>query len=94
MSTPRLSEDQINNTLAQLPDWSRDGDAIVRKLKFPSFFEAITFITRIARHAEAADHHPEIFNVYDKVELRLTTHDASGLTQKDFDLAAQIDAEV
>ncbi len=58
MSTPRLSEDQINQALLHVPAWNRDGDAIIRKLKFPSFFDAIKFINRIARHSEEGDHHP------------------------------------
>ena len=90
----KLEATEIAAKLAELSDWSHNGDQIERKLTFPSFMDAIAFINRIAELADAADHHPEIFNVYDRVELVLTTHDASGLTEKDFKLAAQIDAVV
>lgn len=87
----RLSEEQISTRLTELDGWSRDGDQIERRFEFPTFMDAIGFINRIAPLADRADHHPEIFNVYNRVELVLTTHDAGGLTAKDFDLARQID---
>lgn len=90
----KLNDEQIETSLTQLDGWARDGDQIERKLTFDGFMDAIAFINRIAALADKADHHPEIFNVYDRVELVLTTHDASGLTAKDFDLARQIDAVV
>ncbi len=94
MSNERLSEEKIAHELKSHPAWSRKGEAIERTLEFRGFREAIDFVVQIAPHADAADHHPEIFNVYNKVELKLTTHDAGGLTQKDFDLATLIDQEV
>ncbi len=94
MSPTRLTDEEIQKSLKTLNGWTRDGDAIERKLVFDSFLDAIAFINRIATHAENADHHPEIFNVYNKVDLRLTTHDAGGLTAKDFALAAEIDGAV
>ncbi len=94
MSTQRLDDDAIKSRLQELEGWERYDDTIKRSLSFDSFLDAISFINRIADAAEEADHHPEIFNVYDRVELTLTTHDADGLTQKDFDLAMQIDREV
>lgn len=94
MSIQRLTEEEIARALKAHPQWERKGDAIERVLVFDGFREAIDFVMQIAPHADAADHHPEIFNVYNRVELRLTTHDADGLTQKDFDLAAKIDEEV
>jgi 4a-hydroxytetrahydrobiopterin dehydratase len=88
----RLDEDQIKSRLLEIDEgWERDGDTIKRHFKFGSFMDAIGFINRIAEYAEGADHHPEIYNVYDQVDLTLTTHDADGLTDKDFDLAARID---
>ena len=90
----KLSSKDIEAGLERLDGWTRDGDQIERKLEFDGFMEAIAFINRIAELADAADHHPEIFNVYNRVELVLTTHDAGGLTQKDFDLAAKIDDAV
>ena len=94
MSAERLDDDTIEARLSELEDWERNGDAIERSLTFDSFLEAISFINRISDHAEMADHHPEIFNVYNRIELTLTTHDADGLTHKDFDLAEKIDGEV
>lgn len=93
MSTERLDDDTIESRLQELEGWKRNGDAIERSLQFDTFLDAISFINRIADAAEEADHHPEIFNVYDTVELTLTTHDAGGLTQKDFDLAMVINRE-
>ncbi len=94
MSTERLDDDRIEARLGELDGWTRNGNAIERSLTFDDFIAAIDFINRIADHAEEADHHPEIFNVYNNVDLTLTTHDADGLTQKDFDLAAKINGEV
>lgn len=89
----RLDDDTIESRLQELDGWKRDGDTIKRSLTFDDFMAAIDFVNRIAKHAEDADHHPEIFNVYNNVDLTLTTHDADGLTNKDFDLAAKIDVE-
>lgn len=94
MSTEKLSDDEIAERLESLDGWTRDGDTIERELEFDGFNQAIGFINRIAEHADEADHHPEIFNVYNTVELTLTTHDAGGLTDKDFDLADRINDEV
>ena len=91
----RLDDDQIEARLLEIDEgWEREGDEIKRHLEFDGFKEAIAFINRIAEYAEAKDHHPEIFNVYNQVDLTLTTHDAGGLTDKDFDLAARIDTVV
>jgi 4a-hydroxytetrahydrobiopterin dehydratase len=89
-----LDDDAITAGLGSLPDWRRDGDAIVRDLRFPSFMDAIRFIDRVAVLAEDADHHPELTNVYWNVGVRLTTHDAGGITRRDLDLARAIDAVV
>lgn len=90
----KLTEEQIAASLTELDGWTHRGVHIERKLTFAHFMDAIAFINRIASLADAADHHPEIFNVYNRVELVLTTHDAGGLTTKDFALARQIDAVV
>ncbi len=89
-----LTDDAIDAALQRLEDWQRDGDAIVRQLRFPSFRAAIDFIVRVADVADAADHHPELTNVYWNVAVRLTTHDVGGVTARDLDLAAAIDAVV
>jgi 4a-hydroxytetrahydrobiopterin dehydratase len=80
--------------MQQLSQWTYDADAkgIRRILRFADFAEAFGFMTRVAILAEKADHHPEWFNVYNRVEILLTTHDADGLSQRDIDLAGKIDA--
>ena len=80
--------------MQQLPQWTYDADVkgIRRNLRFTDFAEALGFMTRVAILAEKADHHPEWFNVYNRVEILLTTHDADGLSQRDIDLAGKIDA--
>lgn len=92
----QLTEDERKAALAQLADWDYDAerDAISRSFKFADFTEAFAFMTRVALHAEKADHHPEWFNVYNKVDIVLTTHDAGkegGLSQRDIDLANVIE---
>ena len=91
---PRLDTEQVRERLAALPGWtlSDDGLAITRKFKFADFQQAFAFMTQVALAAERADHHPEWSNVYNRVDMRLTTHDAGGLTERDFALAAVADA--
>lgn len=74
--------------------WSQadDGKSISKTFKFKTFRDAMAWMTRIAFEAEAADHHPEWTNVYNRVEVLLTTHDAGGLTDKDLNLASKMDA--
>ena len=93
MAADLLSVEEIDEALLTLDGWEVVDDSIRRELEFDDFMEAIDFITRIAVYAEELDHHPEIRNVYNIVSLALTTHDAGGLTQKDFDLALKIDIE-
>lgn len=84
----------VDAVLKDLPAWGREsGDrpAIRRNLKFADFNAAFGFMTRVALHADKADHHPEWSNVYDRVQIVLTTHDADGVTQKDVALARFID---
>ena len=96
MAIARLTDTERDAALAALPGWAlrEDGLAIVRTLKFADFNAAFGFMTRVAIQAEKVDHHPEWFNVYDRVEITLTTHDADGLSQRDIDLARFIDAAV
>lgn len=70
--------------------WTVEDGGINRQFKFKSFSEAWAFMSRVAMAAEVANHHPEWSNVYNKVDIRLTTHDADGLTDKDIDLAETI----
>jgi 4a-hydroxytetrahydrobiopterin dehydratase len=93
MPITRLTDEERNEALAELPHWtlSPDGLAITRTLTFADFAEAFGFMTRVAILAEKADHHPEWFNVWNRVEIRLTTHDAGGLSKRDRALAKAID---
>lgn len=87
MASPMTPED-ITKNLADLPKgWALDGKKISRQFQFKDFNEAFAFMTRVAMQAEKMDHHPEWFNVYNKVKVELTTHDAGGVTEKDFKLA-------
>lgn len=89
----RLSDEEISAALASdLSKWSRDGDFIRRQLVFADFKEAWGFMNEVALSAEAMNHHPNWENVYNRVDIRLSTHDANGLTQLDLDLAQQIEA--
>ena len=94
MPIARLSEADIAAALAALPGWSlrEDGKAIHRAFTFADFAEAFAFMTRIALHAEKADHHPEWSNVWNRVAITLTTHDAGGLSLRDVAMAQAIDA--
>jgi 4a-hydroxytetrahydrobiopterin dehydratase len=87
----KLSEDDIAKRLAGIPAWKRDGQWLERRYEFPTFAIAIAFVNRVAAEAEALDHHPDIAISYTKVTLRVTTHDAGGLTANDFDLVSRID---
>jgi 4a-hydroxytetrahydrobiopterin dehydratase len=76
-----------------IPDgWTLEegGKALVRSIKFKDFSEAFGFLTRVALHAEKQDHHPEFTNVWSRVDFRLTSHDAGGVTERDLDLAEAI----
>lgn len=89
----RLDEAARAGVAAALPDWTYDGgrDAIRRTFRFRDFSEAWGFMARVALLAEAQDHHPEWSNVYNRVEILLTTHDAEGLSERDLRLARAID---
>ena len=89
---PALPDNQIATSIAALDGWSREHDMIVKTYELPTFPEAITFVTKVADLADAADHHPDIDIRYRKVRIALSTHDAGGITQKDFDLAGDIEA--
>ena len=96
MPIPRLTDDERNAALAELAEWNlgEDGLSVVRDFKFADFSEAFGFMTRVALYAEKADHHPEWSNVYNRVHVALTTHDAGGLSQRDVKMARAIDALV
>jgi 4a-hydroxytetrahydrobiopterin dehydratase len=81
----------MNALASDMPAWTNDGVALSRELTFKDFRHAFAFMTDVARTADEMDHHPEWSNVYNKVSVRLTTHDAGGLTEKDVTLARHID---
>lgn len=89
----KLTEAERDAALAKLPGWAYDAerDAIRRSFRFEDFAAAFGFMTSVALMAEKADHHPEWFNVYNRVDIVLTTHDAGGLSGRDVALARKID---
>lgn len=92
-SSAALSPADVKKALAKLPGWSLDKDAITKDFKFGTFREAMSFMVRIGFEAEAMNHHPEWTNVYNRVSIRLNTHDAGGkVTAKDVELAQKIEA--
>lgn len=88
MVIERLSDSAIETALRGLPGWKRDGEALVRTFVLPDFRAAMAFMVRVGFEAEAANHHPEWSNVYNRVVVRLSTHDAGNrITRKDVALA-------
>lgn len=92
MPIARLTDAEREAALAGLPGWilRKDGLAIERSFRFADFSAAFAFMTRVALLAEKADHHPEWSNVYNRVDVTLTTHDAGGLSQRDVAMAQAI----
>jgi 4a-hydroxytetrahydrobiopterin dehydratase len=88
-----LDDEALDGWLAAHPAWHRDGAEIRRSVECPSFLDAIGLVTRVAGLAEERDHHPDIDIRWRTVRFALSTHSAGGLTEKDLDLAAAIDAE-
>lgn len=88
----KLSTDKLQKELnTKLTSWKLLDDHLVREFKFKDFIEAFGFMTKVALLAQQANHHPEWSNVYNKVKICLTTHDAGGITSKDTDLALEIE---
>ena len=89
----KLSETQRDAFLSDHPDWEHlaERDAVYREFRFRDFNEAFAFMTRVALLAEKMDHHPEWFNVYNKVQVTLTTHDVDGLSDNDVRMVAFMD---
>ncbi|SDR82212.1 4a-hydroxytetrahydrobiopterin dehydratase [Gramella sp. MAR_2010_147] len=87
----KLSKDEIHNRLEKFEGWTYAKNAIHTSFQFENFKEAFTVMTRIAFEAEAQQHHPNWGNVYNQLEISLSTHDADGVTEKDFKLARAIE---
>ncbi|HAX41826.1 MAG TPA: 4a-hydroxytetrahydrobiopterin dehydratase [Bryobacteraceae bacterium] len=91
MPTQKLSETELAEALASLPDWTIDQGKLHRLFLFPDFTHAFAFMTASALEIEKLNHHPEWFNVWNRVSVHLTTHDAAGITAKDLELARILD---
>jgi len=89
-SINKLSAADLDKKLGELAQWSLRNDKLYCKFVFADFIEAFGFMSRVALLAERMDHHPEWSNVYNRVEIFLTTHDAGGITARDFELAQRI----
>lgn len=87
----KLSEAQIESELTDTPEWSEVSGTIQRTFQFPGFLAAIDFVTALADYAERVQHHPDMLIRYDKVTISVNTHDAGGITSKDFALAQEAD---
>ncbi|MDJ0594552.1 MAG: 4a-hydroxytetrahydrobiopterin dehydratase [Pleurocapsa sp. MO_226.B13] len=85
-----LTQTEIEQNLQSIPQWQQEDQTITRTFKFKNFVEAIDFVNQLVEPAEAAGHHPDIAISYNQVTVSLTTHDAGGLTQKDFEMAQTI----
>ncbi len=91
MSGSRLARDEIERRLADLEGWRLENGALCREYQFADFVEAFGFMTQVALVAESMNHHPDWSNVYNRVSIRLCTHDAGGVTERDLALAAKIE---
>ena len=91
MRVPKLTEEEIQQHLPNLPGWNRQGEQIAKTYEFKDFSHALDFVNQVAETAEAVQHHPNIDIRYSKVMLTLTTHDSGGLTLNDINLAAACD---
>ena len=87
----KLTDEELEGFLSNSEGWTSQGDAIVKDFTFPGFRAAIAFVNRVAEHADAASHHPDIEIHYNRVRISLSTHDAGGVTDKDVAGAAGID---
>ena len=87
----KLSDDEVSKQLEQSPEWSEISGEIQRTFQFDDFKQSMAFVNRVADYAEQVQHHPDILIRYNKVTLTVSTHDAGGVTGKDFELAAFCD---
>jgi 4a-hydroxytetrahydrobiopterin dehydratase len=87
----RLSDLEIQRALGTLPGWSRRADVLTKTFTWPTFAQGIAFVTRVAKAADQMNHHPDIDIRYTKVTFALSTHDAGGITERDLELAREIE---
>lgn len=88
----KLSPEQVDTALAELPGWRREEEALVKEFRFKTFRDAMAFVNEVADLARRLRHHPEIVINYNRVRLSLTTHDEGGLTEKDIEFARQVES--
>ena len=87
----KLNDAEVHEKLGDVPEWTEINGEIQRTYQFETFVDAIAFVNKVAEYAERAQHHPDILIRYSKVTLTVSTHDAGGITQNDFDLAGEAD---
>lgn len=92
MAAKKLTDAQIQENLAQVDGWTIENGKLHKEFQFDNFISAFGFMTQLALVAESLNHHPEWFNVYNRVTIDLTTHDAGGISELDFQWAKQADA--
>ena len=92
MAAKKLTDAQIQENLAQVDGWTIESGKLHKEFQFDNFVSAFGFMTQLALVAESLNHHPEWFNVYNRVTIDLTTHDAGGISELDFQWAKQADA--
>jgi len=92
MRMPKVDDRVIQDHLPHLPGWTYEEDALVKTYEFEDFARAMQFVNRLAELAEIADHHPDMDIRYNKVKVRLTTHDSGGVTENDLSLAQEAEA--
>ncbi len=88
---PALTRNEISARITKLPEWTIDSGELVRTFTFKDFLSSVDFVNQIAKQAESMGHHPDIDIRYNRVRIALTTHDAGGITEKDFQLAKEIE---
>ncbi len=91
MSRKKLEPEEISKQISLLKDWAVKEGALFKSFRFKDFREAFTWMTRVAFEAEEMNHHPDWYNVYNRVDVRLNTHDVHGITELDFKLAKKMD---
>jgi 4a-hydroxytetrahydrobiopterin dehydratase len=88
----KMTKEEVNKSLQTINNWELNDNSIQKKFTFKDFNEAIKVINQIADIANELNHHPELFNVYNKLEITLTTHDVNGLSELDFNFAKKVDS--